>query len=92
MRRRLRKGVRVAEATELQIHIKFDEEAKRWYIARSDIPGLRLEADTASELIERIAAAAPELVELNSQREEAESRPALSWKPVFDSPLDLQPA
>lgn len=89
MRRFRRKEAGVPKQTELRIHLKYDDESKRWFVAHSDIPGLRLEADTPQELIQRIADAAPELIELNAAREEANTRPALSWTPVFDSPLEL---
>lgn len=92
IRRIGRKRTSVAEKTEFVIHIGYDHEARRWYVAKSDIPGLRLEADTPHELMARIADAAPELLELNAQRAEAETRPALSWKPVFDNSLELQSA
>ena len=92
IRQRSRKGTRVPNKTEFVIHIGYDADVRRWYVAKSDIPGLRLEADTPHELMAKIADAAPELLELNAKREEAQNRPALSWKPVFDSPLELQSA
>lgn len=49
----------------LQVHIAHDSEAGVWYVAKSDIPGLSLEAPTATKLVDRIVIAAPELVELN---------------------------
>jgi hypothetical protein len=52
---------------ELSVHLAQDRETQRWFIARSDIPGLWLEAATAPALMERIAAAAPELIELNAE-------------------------
>lgn len=52
--------------TELQVHLAHDREAAVWYIAKSDIPGLSLEADTPAELLRRIAEAAPELIDLNA--------------------------
>jgi len=78
----------VSNREELQVHIEFDEEAAVWFVAKSDIAGLRLESDNPFRLIERIGDAASELLELNASR----GRPALSWKPIFDSPLELQHA
>lgn len=52
--------------TELQVHLAYDREAAVWYIAKSDVPGLSLEADTPQELLRRIAEAVPELIELNA--------------------------
>src|SRR5690242_17189014 len=56
----------MSERTELRVHLAYDDEAKVWYVAKSDIPGLSLEAATPSELLTRIVEAAPELIELNS--------------------------
>lgn len=81
---------------ELAIHLAFDEEAAVWYVASSDIPGLFLEADSPQALIERLAVSAPEMIELNlaeilSRHEgtESDKHPAVSLRPVFDSPLEL---
>lgn len=74
---------------ELQVHIDFDEKAGVWYVAKSDIPGLRLEADNPFRLIERIGDVASELIELNAQRQSGHDRSAMRWKPVFDSSLEL---
>ena len=49
----------------LLVHLDYDAEAEVWYIAKSDIPGLSLEASTASALVDKILATAPELLELN---------------------------
>jgi hypothetical protein len=95
----------MAERTELRVHLDYDDEAKVWYVAKSDIPGLSLEAATPSELLSRIVEAAPELIELNSGMlakvgeaefvgdKEGRPRPAdrRPWTvhPVFDAPLKL---
>lgn len=44
----------------------FDARAKVWYVADSDVPGLSVEAPTKEAMQDRIAAAAPELLELNA--------------------------
>lgn len=80
--------MRVSER-EYQVHIDFDDEAGVWFVAQSDIPGLRLEASDPIRLIERISDAASELIELNEQRKAAQHRPAMRWRPVFDRSLDL---
>ena len=49
----------------LHVHLAYDDEASVWYVAKSDIPGLSLEADSPTALVERIMQAAPELLELN---------------------------
>jgi hypothetical protein len=50
---------------ELKVHIAQDEESGAWYIAESDIPGLRLEASSADELIRKVEEVATDLIELN---------------------------
>ena len=56
----------MANRVELQVHLAFDEDAAVWYVAKTEIPGLSLEADTPLELLQRIVDSAPELIELNS--------------------------
>lgn len=79
---------------DLKVHLARDDATGRWYIAESDIPGLWLEAPTASALMDRVALAAPEMIELNRQEILARfgatattDRPNVV--PVFDSPLVL---
>jgi hypothetical protein len=92
---------------ELKVHLAFDAEAKVWYVAKSDIPGLSLEADTPGMLVQRVEACAAELIALNigeimqaqatrAKRRTAkvppsysDVRPAMAWKPIFDSPMEL---
>ena len=82
----------MSDQAEYQVHIDFDEEAGVWFVAKSDIAGLRLEADNPFRLIERISDAASELIELNADRDAAHQRPVMRWKPVFDTSLELQTA
>lgn len=84
-----------AAADALEVHLAYDEEAKVWYIAQSDIPGLQLEADTPVRLLERIIEAAPELIELNAPPQAPDGsnlrgpdRPIVV-RPVFDAPFEL---
>jgi hypothetical protein len=95
----------MAERTELRVHLDYDDEARVWYVAKSDIPGLSLEAATPSELLSRIVEAAPELIELNTGmiarvvdagpvgesngRPRHPARRPWSVRPVFDAPLEL---
>ena len=87
----------MSDPIELKVHIARDEETDRWYIAQSDIPGLRLEADTADELVSRIVQASPELISLNEKEivarfegaRRTNGRPPLSVLPIFDSPVQL---
>lgn len=78
---------------ELNVHFAYDEEANVWYVAQSDIPGLRLEADNPQHLMDRVIACAPEMIELNQgeilKNHAPDSRPQVSVRPVFDSPLQL---
>jgi hypothetical protein len=79
--------------TELTIHLAQDDETGRWYVAESELPGLRLEASDPATLIRRIQKAAPELIELNAIEIAAQHGFEIGQKvrltPVFDSPLQL---
>lgn len=81
---------------ELQVHVARDEETGRWYVAESDIPGLRLEAESASRLIERVTLCASEMIELNKAELFAAgslgANGNVTVRPVFDSPLELAAA
>jgi hypothetical protein len=83
----------VSKVIELNVHLAYDSEAKVWFVAMSDVPGLSLEADNPVRLIERISESAPRLIELNEdeilQNHAHEKRPSVAVKPVFDSPLQL---
>ena len=82
---------------ELKVHLAYDPDASVWYVAQSDIPGLRLEADDPSALVRRIMDAAPELIEMNCEEIRRlhdrdnwqKQRPEVALLPVFDSPLQL---
>lgn len=81
---------------ELSVHLAYDEEAEVWYVAASDIPGLRLEADNPQHLIDRIEKCAAELIVLNCDEIERKhahrEKPTVAVRPVFDSPLKLADA
>ncbi len=49
------------------INITWDEESFVWIATSEDIPGLVLESGSADALIERVKAAAPELLEMNNK-------------------------
>lgn len=51
----------------LNVRIAQDRETGRWYVAESDVPGLRLEDADADLLADRIRVAAPELIALNGK-------------------------
>lgn len=86
-------GIDLDEHIQLKVHIAFDEEVNVWYIAESDIPGLRLEADDPMELVRRVSESVAELVELNcaevvaSHHRKKKAARSVSFTPVFDSPL-----
>ena len=84
------------DVVDLQVHIARDSETGRWFISESDIPGLWLEATSPGELLQKIAAAAPEMIELNAgEIRMARGGPATphqlraTVRPVFHSSLDL---
>ncbi len=81
---------------QLRVNIAFDEATKRWHVSATDIPGLWLEADTPGELLARIHAAAPEMIQLNHDailrrlhRPAEQGRVHATLLPVFDSPLSV---
>ena len=85
-----------APPIQLRVNIAFDEAAQRWHVSATHIPGLWLEADTASELLARIHAAAPEMIALNHdeimRRLHRPAQPgplAATLLPVFDTPLTV---
>ena len=99
-----REGRTMSNRVELLVHLAYDDEADVWYVAKSDIPGLSLEAATPGELLNRVTDAVPQLLELNDgilakvvrarlevqepHRRNAARRP-FSVRPVFDNPLQL---
>ncbi|HEX5419409.1 MAG TPA: DUF1902 domain-containing protein [Gammaproteobacteria bacterium] len=44
---------------------QWDDEARVWYVAESDVPGLATGADTLDELVHKLEIMIPELLELN---------------------------
>lgn len=57
-------GCRAAVAGR-NVEIAQDAETGRWYVAKSDVPGLHLEGDDPATLLQRVHLAAPELIALN---------------------------
>lgn len=85
---------------DLKVHVARDADTGRWYVAASDIPGLRVEADSADELIRIIQDVAEDLIELNVDeilandskkarrgRSVSAQRPRMGVLPVFDTPM-----
>jgi len=50
----------------LWVRAEWDAEAQYWYVADSNVAGLATGAATVPELIERLHAIIPELIELNA--------------------------
>lgn len=48
------------------VRAEWDAEARVWYVAESDVPGLAAEADTFEELARDLMVLVPELLELNA--------------------------
>jgi len=49
----------------IEIRAEWDDEAQVWVATSDDVPGLVTEAATIEDLIERLRAIIPELMELN---------------------------
>jgi len=52
-------------ARQFTVTAKWDEEAKVWYVADSDVPGLATEAPSVDALLEKLKVMVPEMLELN---------------------------
>ena len=50
------------------VEAEWDEEAKIWYVADTNIPGLSTEGETLELLTERVEQVASELISANSPR------------------------
>lgn len=57
----------MTKAIELSVHLAQDAQTRLWFVADSQVPGLRLEAESVHELIRKVADAAPELIDLNRE-------------------------
>ena len=49
----------------LKIYARFDEEANVWYVEKSNVPGLRAEAESQDELLKELRALIPALLRAN---------------------------
>ncbi|MFA6219540.1 MAG: DUF1902 domain-containing protein [Erythrobacter sp.] len=83
----------MSNRVELQVHLAFDAEAKVWYVAKTEIPGLSLESESPIDLLNRIVECAPELIELNSGKyaEIMAVRPAAKRKRAGSAKADPSP-
>lgn len=62
------------------IKCEWDADAKVWYVAESDVPGLAAEAPTVEKMQEILLARIPELIQLNL--------PEL-FRPLAEVPFEL---
>lgn len=58
----------MAANKQFRVDIAFDDDAKVYFVAHSDIPGLSLEAKTIEALEDAIRQAAPDLLALNRDK------------------------
>lgn len=63
----------------LEIRAAWDDEARVWYIAESDLPGLAAEGATVEDLRDKLLVLIPELVRLNKH--------LIELKPDSDLPV-----
>lgn len=47
----------------INVHVAFDDEARVWYVTKSDVHGLRVEAAKLEQMIERVTAAVQDLLD-----------------------------
>lgn len=76
----------------LKVHLKHDPEKDIWYVSHTDVPGLSLESDTPAKLLDRIIAAAPELIEENKSLLHKKYNMDTEYliTPVFEESLNLR--
>ena len=55
----------MAANSNLLVRADWDPEAQCWYATSDDVPGLATGADTIEDLIERLKAIIPELLQMN---------------------------
>jgi hypothetical protein len=89
----------LVKAIELQVHLAQDAETGLWYVTETQVPGLRLEAESVHDLIRKVADLAPELIDLNREEIAAShdkrlagpeaKRPPVTIRPVIDTPLAI---
>lgn len=76
----------------LKVQFAYDPEAKVWYVAESDVPGLVTEAASVPELIARVEAIAPELLELNAHHlpgAPQQGAREYTLRQIFDTPVHV---
>jgi predicted RNase H-like HicB family nuclease len=48
-----------------RVYVRLDEKSQVWYVDKSDVPGLHVEADSQDELLKEVLALLPELIVAN---------------------------
>lgn len=81
----------MAQPIELTVHLAQDAKTRLWYVAETEVPGLRLEAETVHELIRKVADIAPELVDLNREEIAARHDRRLSGPEAARPPVTIRP-
>ncbi len=62
------------------IRCEWDDEARVWYVAESDVPGLAVEAETSEAMLRKLEAVVPELLALNGTDATVDVPVTLLWK------------
>lgn len=62
------------------IRCEWDDEARVWYVAESDVPGLAVEAETPEAMLRKLEAVVPELLALNGADATMDVPVTLLWK------------
>lgn len=70
-----------ASVLTVNVYCEWDEEARVWYVAHSDVPGLTAEAATPEAMNRLLEVRVPELMELN--------RPDICGEHAKSAHLDL---
>lgn len=63
-----------APIKQFYVHAEWDQEAKVWFVADSDVPGLATEATSLDTLVEKLKVMIPEMLELNGVIQSDHSR------------------
>ena len=63
-------GVGVKSPAARLVRAEWDPDARVWVADSDDVPGLVTEADTIEQLMDRLQALVPELLELNGVRDD----------------------
>lgn len=66
------------------VHAAWDDEAKVWFVADTDVPGLVTEAESLDALASKLQVMIPEMLELNGVIETDHSRVPFDLLTKFD--------